>query len=106
MAGMSELTPAAREIAERTGETIGRGLQVMADSLSELPGKAAAAIEAAPVPALTRDQAAALVAVVERIACHVTGSSRDDPGTAYLRLGFRPAEVSTLTSIRSADTRS
>jgi hypothetical protein len=86
-----ELTPAAREIAERTGETIGAGLQVMA----------AAAVEAAPVPALTRDQAAALAAVVERIACHVTGSSLGDPGTAYMRLGFKPAEVAALTSIGS-----
>jgi hypothetical protein len=96
-----ELAPAAREIAERAGETIGAGLQVMAGSLAELPGKVAAAVEAVPVPALTQDQAAALVAVVERIACHVTGSSRDDPSTAYMRLGFRPAEVTALTSIGS-----
>lgn len=54
------------------------------------------AIEAVPVPALTADQAAALVAAVERIACHVTGSSRDDPATAYMRLGFKPHEVKAL----------
>jgi hypothetical protein len=55
--------------------------------------------ESAPEPPLTREQATALAAVVERIACHVTGSSRDDPGTAYMRLGFKPADVKALTSI-------
>jgi hypothetical protein len=52
-----------------------------------------------PEPPLTAVQAAALVAAVERIACQITGSSRDNPGMAFQRLGLTAAQAKTITSI-------
>lgn len=53
----------------------------------------------APESPLTAGQAAALVAAVERIACQITGSSRDDPGMAFQRLGLTNAQAKAITSI-------
>jgi hypothetical protein len=50
-------------------------------------------------PPLSAVQAAALAAAVERIACQITGSSRDDPGTAFQRLGLTAAQAKTITGI-------
>jgi hypothetical protein len=52
-----------------------------------------------PEPPLTAVQAAALVAAVERIACQITGASRDDPGVAFQRLGLTAAQAKAITSI-------
>jgi hypothetical protein len=67
--------------------------------MTDLSAPETPATEAPTEAHLTIEQAAALAAAVELIACQITGAGRNDAAEGFRRLGMTPAEAGAIASI-------